>query len=249
MGENAEKDAKRAGAKWVKPVALLGAVIVILVLSWALGIGNRILSLREWIKSLGSWGPLVFILLYAVATVAALPGFVLTVMAGALFGLVKGTIIVSIASTLGASLAFLVGRYFARSSIEQWLGGSDRFRRLDDMTARQGHVIVAITRLVPLFPFNFLNYAFGLTSVSFWTYVFWSWLCMLPATVLYVAGTDAVMTAIAEKRVPWAAVAAALAIIVILTLVVRKAKNALAGEPAEANSSDDEAPPVEVSEE
>jgi len=249
MSENTEEDAGQAGAKWVRPVLLLGAVIAILVLSWAFGMGEKIFSLRQWIKSLGNWGPLVFILLYAGATVAALPGSVLTVMAGALFGWVKGTIIVSIASTLGASLAFLVGRYFARSSIEQWLGGSDRFRRLDDMTARQGHVIVAITRLVPLFPFNFLNYAFGLTSVSFWTYVFWSWLCMLPGTVLYVAGTDAVTTAIAEKRVPWAAVAAVLAIIVILTLVVRKAKNALAGEPAKANSSDDEAPLVEAGEE
>ena len=218
----------RRRAKWWRPVILLVGVVAIIAAAWALGLGSRIRQMRGWIDSLGAWGPLVYVLIYAGATVAALPGSVLTVAAGALFGSVLGVIVVSVASTLGASLSFLVARYFARDSVEQWLGGSERFRKLNDLSEGHGQIVVAITRLVPIFPFNFLNYAFGLTRVKFWTYVFWSWLCMLPATIVYVVGTDAVTRAITERRVPWALLAAVAAVIVILTLLVSHARGTLA---------------------
>ena len=240
---NAEEEEKPQGERRIpwRPLVLLGVIIVILVLSSVLGIGEKILMLRDWIDTLGAAKHIVFILLYVGATVAALPGTVLTVAAGALFGSVTGVIVVSVASTTGASLSFLIARYFARNSVDRWLGASDRFRRLDAMTEKHGHIIVAITRLVPIFPFNFLNYAFGLTRVPFWTYVFWSWLCMLPGTILYVVGTDAVTTAVSEKRIPWALVVAIAAIIVILTLLVRQARKALKAEAERAAPQSEEA--------
>lgn len=208
-------------------MALLAVVIAIIVLSWAFGLDRRIAHVRAWIDSIGGWGPPVYILIYAGATVAALPGTVLTAAAGALFGSLVGVIVASIASTLGASLSFLIARYFAREAVEQWLGSSERFQRLDRLTEEHGQTVVALTRLVPLFPFNFLNYAFGLTRVSFWTYLFWSWLAMLPATIIYVAGTDAAIRAITERRLPWALLAATAAVAVMLWLLVRRAGRAL----------------------
>ncbi len=125
-------------------------------------------------------------------------------MFGSVLGLVAS---VSVASTLGAALAFAVARWFARDSVARWLAKNERFLRLDRMTGTARCVVVAITRLVPIFPFTLLNYGFGLTGVRFRTYVLWSWLCMLPGTVLYVVGADAVTRGLAEGRVPWPLVA------------------------------------------
>lgn len=212
---------------WWRPVALLAVVIAILVLGRVFGIGGRLEALRDWIATLGPWGPLVFVLVYVVATVAALPGSVLTIAAGALFGSVLGIILVSISATLGASLAFLMGRYFAREAVVGWLGQNQKFQRLDQLTEEHGAIIVALTRLVPIFPFNLLNYGFGLTRVPFWTYVFWSWLCMLPGTALYVVGADAFTKGLAQGKVPWSLIAALAAVAGILTLLVRGARQKL----------------------
>jgi len=75
---------------------------------------------------------------------------------------------------------------------------------------------VAITRLIPLFPFNFLNYAFGMTGVKFGTYVFWSWLCMLPFTIVYVAGADALITGVKEGKIPWPVIIVLIVAIIIM---------------------------------
>ena len=219
--------AKAARRGWWRPVVLLAAVIALLVLAKVLGLGQRLSDLRDWIESLGAMGPVVFVVLYVVATVAALPGSALTVAAGALFGSALGVICVSIASTLGASLCFLIARYFARDAVARWLMSKEKFRRLDELTERHGAIIVALTRLVPLFPFNLLNYGLGLTRVRFRTYVFWSWLCMLPGTVLYVVGSDAVVKGISEGRVPWVLVAVLVVVIAGLTILVSTARRRL----------------------
>jgi uncharacterized membrane protein YdjX (TVP38/TMEM64 family) len=221
---------RRRAGRW-RPLLLIGAIMTVMLLARSLGVGDRLASLREWIESLGSWGPLAFLGLYVVAVVAALPGAVITVAAGALFGALTGTLLVSVGSTVGAALAFLIARYFAREAVVSWLGKSDRFRKLDRLTEQHGAVMVALTRLVPIFPFNLINYGFGLTRVPFWTYVLWSWLCMLPATILYVVGADAATTAVAEGRVPWPLVLAALAVLVILALLVRYARARLEARP------------------
>jgi uncharacterized membrane protein YdjX (TVP38/TMEM64 family) len=135
--------------------------------------------------------------------------------------------LVSIGSTIGAGLAFLVGRYFARDAVARWLNDKEKFKKLDRLTEEHGSIIVAITRLVPVFPFNVLNYGFGLTRVKFWTYVFWSWLCMLPGTILYVVGADAVTKGLAQGRVPWALIGVVVSVVIILTLLVRQARRKL----------------------
>lgn len=207
-----------------RPLILIAAVVLIIVLARVLEADKYLGSLQDWIQGLGSWGPVVFILIYAIAVVAAIPGVALTLIAGALFGSAVGIVVVSLAATLGASLAFLVARYFARDAAARWLSKKKAFRRLDEMTETHGATIVALTRLVPIFPFNLLNYGFGLTRVPFWTYVFWSWLCMLPATIVYVVGADAVTTAVTQGEIPWGLVLGVAVAAVLLTFLVRFAR-------------------------
>lgn len=223
---------------WWRPVLLLVLVISALALARTFDVGEKLELLQEWIRGLGALGPLVFVLVYVGAVVAAVPGVVLTVMAGVLFGPVLGLVSVSVGSTTGACLAFLIGRYFARDATASWLQGSERFRKLDAMTEQHGAIIVALTRLVPVFPFNLLNYGFGLTRVRFWTYAFWSWLCMLPGTAVYVLGAAGVTEGLSEGRVPWGLVIVFAAILVGLVAVVRYARRKLRVREADAGASD-----------
>jgi pyruvate/2-oxoglutarate dehydrogenase complex dihydrolipoamide dehydrogenase (E3) component/uncharacterized membrane protein YdjX (TVP38/TMEM64 family) len=214
------------GGKW-RPVLLLAIIVAILVLAKVFNVGDKLGALRAWLVTLGPWGPLVFVLIYIAAVVAALPGAAITIAAGALFGSVLGVILVNIGATIGASLAFLISRYFARGAVVNWLSKNDTFQKLDQLTEERGGIMVALTRLVPIFPFNLLNYSFGLTKVPFWTYVFFTWLCTLPATILYVVGADAVSKALREGRIPWPLVGAFLVALVILTFLVRSARGKL----------------------
>lgn len=143
------------------------------------------LALR-WIENLGFWGPLVFILAYIVATVFLLPGSVLTLGAGAVFGLVKGGLYVSIGATIGATAAFLVGRYFARAWVAGKIDGNQKFAAIDEAVAEEGWKIVGLLRLSPMFPFNLLNYGFAITRVSLRDYFLASWIGMIPGTIMWV---------------------------------------------------------------
>lgn len=212
---------------WWRPVALLGAIAAIVVLARVLGIGERLGDLRDWIQGLGSWGPIVFLFLYAAAVVAAVPGSALTVAAGALFGSVLGVVLVINAATLGASLAFLISRHFARDTVARWLSKNEKFQKLDRLTEEHGTIIIAITRLVPLFPFNLLNYGFGLTRVPFSTYVVWSWVCMLPGTIIYVVGADAFAQGLTHGQIPWDLVTILGVAGLILAVLVRQARRTL----------------------
>jgi len=211
----------------LKPVVILTALILIIAALRYFGFGARLSQLKLWIQSLGFWGPFVFSLIYAAAVTALVPGSAMTIAAGALFGTIKGVITVSFASTLGAALSFFAARYAARGAVENWLRKNEKFAKLDNLTEKHGAVIVAITRLIPLFPFTLLNYGFGLTKVSFGTYIFWSWLCMLPGTVLYVAGSDAVFKFITHKESPLGAAAAFAVFGVLLYFLVRYARGLL----------------------
>ncbi len=214
--------------RWLKPAVLFVALAAMAIAAPTLGLGQRLAELRGWIEGLGALGPLVFALIYAVATVAAIPASLLTLAAGAMFGSVTGIATVAVGATLGAAAAFAVSRWLARDAIAGWLAKSDKFAKLDAMTERHGAIIVAITRLLPIFPFNLLNYGFGLTRVRFGTYVLWSFLCMLPGTALYVVGADAVTRGLAEGKMPWTLVAALVGVIGLLLIVVRRARRVLA---------------------
>ena len=227
VGADPEASRPMEGGRVWKPVALLAVVAALFILARASGVGERFGELREWIASLGAWGYGVFVLIYAGAVVAALPGAAITVAAGALYGSVTGVILVSLGSTLGATLAFLASRFFARDAAARWLSRYETFRRLDVLTEKHGAVIVALTRLIPLFPFNLLNYGFGLTRVPFGTYVFWSWLCMLPGTVLYVVGADAVTRGLTGGGIPGALLGVLAAVVAFLWAAARYARRKL----------------------
>jgi rSAM/selenodomain-associated transferase 2 len=133
----------------------------------------------------GPWGPALYIAGYALAEMLFVPGLPLTVLGAIAFGPLWGTVWVSAGSTLGAGLAFLLGRYAMRATVERWIARSPRLARLDAAVARESWRILMVTRLVPLFPFNLQNFAYGLTGIPFWRYLAVSWLCMLPGTAAY----------------------------------------------------------------
>lgn len=163
-------------------VGLAVIVSVVLLGRW---LGGYVTAFAAWVDGLGAVGPLVFVVAYAVATVAFVPGSILTLTAGAVFGLVGGTAYTFAGATLGASMAFLAARHVLREPVERRLGGDERFQAIDAAIAGQGRGIVFLLRLSPAFPFNALNYALGLTGVRFRDYLLAS-VGMLPGTLLYV---------------------------------------------------------------
>lgn len=139
----------------------------------------------HWVKNLGFWTPIAFIIIYNLATVLLIPGSILTLGGGVLFGLVKGSIYVFIAATLGAILAFLIGRYLSRDWVYQQMQKHPKFNAIEGAVAQNGLKIVFLCRLSPILPFNLLNYAFGITQISLKDYILGS-LGMIPGTIMYV---------------------------------------------------------------
>ena len=102
-----------------------------------------------------------------------------------MFGPVWGTVYTWIAGTLAAALAFLVARHLARDTVERWKATSPRLARIDAAVERHGWRILMLTRLIPLFPFNLQNFAYGLTRIPFWVYVGVTAVCILPGTIAF----------------------------------------------------------------
>ena len=140
-------------------------------------------ALQSWAERAGPIAPLLFVGVYAIGTLLFLPGAVMTLTGGVLFGPVWGTLYNLTGATLGAVLAFLAARYLASDWVEQRSGG--RLGQLKSGVENAGWRFVAFTRLVPLFPFNLLNYALGLTRIPLLHYLIASWLCMLPGAIAY----------------------------------------------------------------
>lgn len=137
------------------------------------------------VKSLGFIGAIAFIAIYNLATLLFVPGSLLTMKGGCLFGIFWGTVYVLIAATLGAVWAFLLGRYLSRDWIYRLIGKNPKFQAIDNAVKRDGWKIVLLSRLSPIFPFNLLNYAFGVTQISLKDYILGS-LGMIPGTLMYV---------------------------------------------------------------
>ena len=212
----------------------IGIVAVVALFIVGRQAGHYVPQFAEWVASLGVWGPVVFIVGYAVAVVAFVPGSILTLAAGAIFGL-AGLVYVFIAAVIGSCAAFLVSRYLARSWVEQRLAGNPKFAAVDRAVAREGRKIIFLLRMSPLFPFNLLNYALGLTKVSFIDYAV-AGLGMLPGTLLYVyygklAGDVAALAggAAPERGIEYYAVIVIgfVATAVVATIVARMARKAL----------------------
>ncbi len=174
-------DVKRSALwRWLLAILAIGALVLL-----GRQAGASLQEFATWIDALGVWGPLAFMLGYAIATVAFVPGSLLTLAAGAIFGIAWGTLYVLVAASVGACVAFLLARYVARGTIERRLEGNPKFAAIDKAVGREGRKIVTLLRLSPVFPFNLLNYALGLTQVRFVDYAV-ACLGMLPGTLLYV---------------------------------------------------------------
>lgn len=163
---------------------MLGLMLVIAV-GTAVALRDRFdaAALQAWVEGAGAAGPLLFMGVYALVTVLFLPGSVITLAGGVLFGPVWGTVYNLTGATIGAALAFLIARYLTAGWVAQRTGG--RMKQLVDGVEQEGWRFVAFVRLVPLFPFNLLNYALGLTRIRFWHYVLASYLFMLPGAIAY----------------------------------------------------------------
>ena len=142
-----------------------------------------LVKLRLWIQSFGAWAPILFSLIYILATVLALPGSVLTISGGILFGTAWGTLINLISATLGATLAFLISRYLGRKFVERRLQG--KVAKFDEKIEEHGFYTVLYLRLIPLFPFNILNFSLGLTKVKLRDYFLASLFGMAPGAFVY----------------------------------------------------------------
>ena len=171
---------------WLKTFIALALIAGIITGLLLLPITEYLARALETIETLGPWGPVVLAALYVVACVLMVPGWILSLGAGFLFGVIGGSVTISIASVLGATAAFLIGRNLARNWVDRRMATQPKFQAIDRAVGQQGFKIVLLVRLSPLFPFNLLNYAFGLTRVSLTDYVLASWLGMLPGTIMYV---------------------------------------------------------------
>jgi uncharacterized membrane protein YdjX (TVP38/TMEM64 family) len=229
------------------PIRMTGArrawtVAVVLAAGLALVLAAQVGDARGWLASgvealagLGRWGLPLFVGLYVAATVLLLPAVVLTLGGGAVLGLARGALAVWVGATLGATAAFLIGRYLARGWVERRLTVHPDFRAIDDAVAREGWKIVLLTRLSPAFPFVLLNYAFGLTRISLRSYVAASATGMIPGIIMYtylgsLAGSLAAALAGTTARTPaqWVLFAVGLlATIAVTVYVTRLARAAL----------------------
>lgn len=175
---------------------IIGLILLIAIIGLTLWQSKSIdaLAITQHIEDFGPLAWLVFMLLYAVGTVFFFPGSVLTLAGGAMFGPVLGTFLNLTSATIGAALAFIVARYLASEWVEEKTGG--RLKQLKDGVEKEGWRFVAFVRLVPLFPFNLLNYALGLTRIRFSHYLLATYICMLPGAIAYTylgyAGREAV---------------------------------------------------------
>lgn len=208
-------------------LALAGLIIVFKafpVKEWLVGETGLI----TWIEQQGRLGYLIFIGVYILLTILAGPAWLLTIAAGLVYGLLGGTVLVSIGSIMGATAAFLIGRYLARDTIARKVERNAKFKSIDEAVGDRGFFIVLLTRLSPIFPFTLLNYAYGLTKVNLSKYFFASWIGMLPGTVMYVyigslgnAVTEGATTGKLILKI--AGFGATVAVTIYITKVARKA--------------------------
>ncbi len=219
--------ARMLDAAFIALVAL-AAVFLLPIDEWAL-------RLVDAIRGTGAAGVVIFAIVYVAATVLLLPGSLLTAGAGFAYGPVWGTLLVSPVSVVAATSAFLLGRTVARGWITRRIAGNPRFAAIDEAVGESGFKIVLLLRLSPLFPFNLLNYALGLTRVSPRDYVVASALGMLPGTILYVylgslvtsaselAGGGGEGAGASRSILYWAGLAATVIVTVLVTRIARRA--------------------------
>ncbi len=228
----------------MKKVLVFALIIAAALASWFLFLQDHLPGFMEWVREQGLWGAVLVGLGYALATVLMIPGSLVTLLIGAIYGPWLGTALVSPASVLGATLAFLLGRTVFRPSMEAKMANSPRFTALQGAMEQQGFKILTLVRLSPIFPFTLVNYAFGLTRVSLGAYILGSFLGMLPGTLMYVYLGSAVgdVASLASEglgdtdtgwqgqALQWGGLAATLIVTIFITRVAKKALSEVAPE-------------------
>lgn len=222
-------------------------LIVCICLALGLVIASRFLNLTgllrdslAWIRGLGVWAPIAFIVLYALACVLAIPASLFTLGGGFLFGFVWGSVYVVVGAMFGAVAAFLVGRYLARDWVAKRIEGHGKFKVIDEAIGREGWKIVLLLRLAPVFPYAVLNYGFALTRVSLRHYTFATAIGIIPAMLAFVyfgtLATDLTKLGHGVKMPPamkWAIAAVAVIVAVLLARFARRALNRALSNPSQ----------------
>jgi len=214
----------------VRIVLAVVAAIALVALARTLPVGEWLSAFQGWAEGQGVLGMVVFALVYAAAVVAFVPASILTLGAGAVYGLWPGALVVLAGASLGAVLSFLLARTTFRARVESWAGDNPRFRALDGAVAREGGRIVFLVRLSPIFPFTYVNYVFGLTGVGVLPYSVATVVGMIPGTIAYVylgsaAATAASGTASATRTA--LQVVGAVAAVLVTVWAARLAKRAI----------------------
>jgi uncharacterized membrane protein YdjX (TVP38/TMEM64 family) len=232
--------------------ALVGSTVLLYVPAYRGAFNARLGEFLEAVRRFDTWGPVIIGAAFIPACLLFIPGSPLTLFGGFAFGgtlrgLALVTACVSAGSTLGASAAFLIGRTVAREWIENKLAGKERFRAIDAAVGQHGFKVVLLARLSPVFPFNLLNYAFGLTRVSFRDYVLASWIGMLPGTITYVylgstaarianivssTGANSQAKSPVQQVLFYTGLAATVVVTIFIARISRRALAALAPDPA-----------------
>jgi uncharacterized membrane protein YdjX (TVP38/TMEM64 family) len=232
------------------------AVLLLLVAAAIAGflvfpVKDSLAAFLDWVHGIGPLGPVVLALAYIPASLLFIPGSFLTLGAGFAFGPVWGTIAVSAGSVMGATAAYLTGRLLVRDMIERRVAKSAKFGAIDRAVAEQGFKIVLLTRLSPIFPFNLLNYAYGLTRVRLRDYVLASWIGMLPGTLMYVYLGSAVknLADLAAGRIErstgqtvlfFVGLVATIVVTIFVTRIARQALDKAVSEGPQSTPGDDE---------
>ncbi len=221
---------------WVKNywkwIALALVVVALSAATALLPVKDWVKAFSDWVRTLGAAGVVIFIGVYAIATVLFLPGWIFTVAAGLVYGVVGGTAVALTGAIIGSTLAFLCGRYLVRKRVEAATEGNRKFAAIDKAIGEQGWKIVGLLRLSPLVPFNLSNYFYGVTAVRFWPYVLASAVGMIPGTLLYAylggAGKAGLGSESGQSPLKWVFLGIGLVATIIVTIIVsRTAKRAL----------------------
>ncbi len=188
MAQNNVKATEKKG--FGKIIGIIAVFAVIIFALYKAGVFEMLTienmqNLKTWIAGFGAAGPLIYIGIYIAAALFFLPGTPIALLAGIAFGPILGTVLAAIGATLGATAAFLVARYAGRSMVEGWASKNEAFKKIDAGVEKQGWRMVMLTRLVPVFPFNVQNFAYGLTTIKLPIFVLVSFICMLPGAAAF----------------------------------------------------------------
>lgn len=217
---------KKNPIKLIIIVCILAAIIFGLSKSGALEYLKDRQKLETLIKSLGMWGPVAYIGLYAIVTTTCISVLPLTLAGGLIFGAVMGIIYTAIGACLGLSLAFLIARYIARKPIEKKFGNTEVFKKINEGVKKDGWFILATTRLLPIFPFGIQNYVYGLTPIGFLQYSLLSTIFILPGTSVFVLLAGAVASGDMKTAVKMSILASLIffGLTIITKIIAKKAK-------------------------